>query len=101
MHDRLSDTRAQVVIVLTEEEATALVDLGAALERFVESDSLLDKATAKMDEQLAQQMRGKDSMVRDVADELGEQLYDVPEASLPDLTKVAGAVVDRALGVYS
>jgi hypothetical protein len=92
---------SSVVLVLGEEEATALVSLGVALEPFIEDKSPADTATAKMDEQLAQQGRGKNLMIDEAADELAEQLYDVPNSLLPNLHTVAEAVLDRALGVYS
>lgn len=89
------------LFVLTDEQANALVELGAALEPFVVTGSPADTATTAMDEQLAQQSRSVESLVGDVKDELEERFYDVPEGILPDLKPVAAAVVKRVLGVYS
>jgi len=89
---------------LSDDEAVALIDMGAALETIIAKDHPFDTATARMDEQYAQQERGrrfgKEHVVRDVVDVLQDELYDVPEACLPDLTRVAEAVVDRMLGIY-
>lgn len=89
---------------LTDDEAVALVNMGAALEDVVAKDHPFDTATTRMDEQLAQQQRGrrfgKDFIVRDVLDVLQDELHDVPEGILPDLERVAGAMVDRMLGIY-
>jgi hypothetical protein len=45
----------QFVFSLTEDEADALIEFGAAIERWTNRDSPLDRATARMDEQKAQQ----------------------------------------------
>lgn len=89
---------------LSDDEAVALIEMGAALETIIAKDHPFDTATARMDEQYAQQERGrrfgKEHVVRDVVDVLQDELHDVPEACLPDLTRVAAAVVDRMLGIY-
>lgn len=62
--------------LLSEVEATALIELGAALEPFIRRDTPLDTATAKLDEQLASQRQEPKWIVDDVA----EVLWDAVEA---------------------
>lgn len=89
------------LFILTDEQASALVELGAALEPFVVSGSPADTATAAMDEQLAQQSRSYSAIVSAARDELEDQLFDVPGADALDLKNVADALVRTVLGVYS
>jgi hypothetical protein len=96
------DTDRKVLICLPSDEAFALVQLGAALEPFMQRGSPADLATCKMDEQTAQQSRGRDHLVECVAEELGQRL----EMFLPshvtevDLVHAAEGAVDQVLGYY-
>jgi hypothetical protein len=49
--------KREFVFSLTEEEAHALIEFGAAIEKWTNRNSPLDRATARLDEQLANQQR--------------------------------------------
>jgi hypothetical protein len=94
--------RQTVLVVLTSEEADALVQMGAALEPVVQRGCPFDTATAKMDEQAARQLGGFRQMVGEAEDELTDQLGVLTEHEFDrlDRDKIAEAIVRRVLGVY-
>ena len=80
----------------------ALVELGAALEQFIKEGSPVDKATARLDEQYAQQTRSREHIVECIAETLTQHLDEhlhehVVEA---DMHKAANAVLDQVWGFY-
>lgn len=98
-----SDDSTTVCLVLTEDEATAIVELGAALEPFIVAGGALDTATAKADEQAAAQIGRWDTMLAEAKDQLQDDLSDLLEHEYDriDFDGVAERVVRRLLAVYS
>lgn len=95
-------TQDLVLMCLPSEEATALVELGAALAPFIALGSPADRATAKMDEQVAQQSRSRGALVECVAETLMMALDGLLAAHVTeqDVQGAASQAVDQVLGYY-
>lgn len=91
-----------VLICLSSEEAMALIELGAALEPFIAQGSPADRATAKMDEQVAAQILPRSQLVECVAETLTTALDDYLPAHVTeqDMLDAASQAVDQVLGYY-
>lgn len=92
----------RVLICLPSEEASALVDLGAALEPFITVGSPADKASAKMDEQVAHQARTYGDLVDCVTESLFMTLDGLlpPHVTERDVEHASRAAIDQVLGYY-
>lgn len=89
----------RVVTVLTPDEVDALIKMAQPIMEWTRSNSAIDRACTKLDEQDTAQQRDPYAEARD---ELGDAAYillgrDAGERWIKD---TAQAIVDRVLGIY-
>lgn len=88
------------VLVLPDNEATALLDVVVALDQWLAADAPLRLAGDKLDEQIAQQMRDPYEVAEDELRELLAYTLDQWQHDQIYFDVLARAVVDRVLGIY-